>query len=139
MPDRFINNSTVSCAQVLKLAHGLFNALTHHALGERTVNRVDVGLAVIPPNRVVRNRVNLIAEWLFIKGLIEGFLIPRRLLHTLQLHECVNGTVVMNAIGNRHHTYYYFLSCKIRVHTDTSSHNFMNDWNININESFFSP
>ena len=131
MPDR---NRTISCAQVLKLTNGLFNALTHHDLGERTVNRVDIGLAVIPPNRVVRTRVNLIAEWLFIKSLIEGFLIPPRLLHTLQLPECINGTVVMNAIGNRHHTYYYFLSCKIRVHTNTSSHNFMNDWNFtNVN------
>ena len=51
MPDP---NRTLSCAQVLKLANGLFNALTHHDLGERTVSRVDIGLAVIPPNRVVR-------------------------------------------------------------------------------------
>ena len=131
MPDR---NRTISCAQVLKLTNGLFNALTHHDLGERTVSRVDIGLALIPPNHVIRTRVNLIAEWLFIKSLIEGFLIPPRLLHTLQLHECINGTVVMNAIGNRHSTYYYFLSCKIRVHTATSSHNFMNDWNFtNVN------
>ena len=85
--------------------HALFNALTHRDLGERSVTKVDIGLVIIPPNHVVRVRVNLIAEWLFVKGLIET-LIPPRLLSTFQLHECINGTIVNNAVRNRHCTYY---------------------------------
>ena len=127
------HSSTLSHAQVLKLLHALFNALTHQDLGERSVTKVDIGLVIIHPNHVVRVRVNLIAEWLFIKGLIET-LIPQRLLSTLQLHECINRTIVTNAIRNQHCTYYHFLSCRIRFHTDTSSHAFLNDWNFaNVN------
>ena len=108
--------------------HGLFNALTHRDLGERRVTKLDIGIVIIPPNHVVHVRVNLIAEWLFVKGLIET-LIPPRLLSTLQLHECINGTIVNNAVRNRHCAYYHFLSCRMRVHTDTTTHAFLNDWN----------
>ena len=112
----------------------LYNALTHQDLnGRGDITKVDIGLAVTPPREAIRNRISLPMEWLFMKNLITNF-IPNRLFNTLQLHQCLNGRVIVDAIRNhlhvRYHRNYYFLSCRIRVHTTTSSHAFLNDWTI---------